>query len=234
MKLVQRGSKISYIQMFMFLGGTITLVFGLLTAFIPGLHMAWVVRDPWTYRDLEWHIEYLSMQPQIYVATPWSLISCIGGVLGIASVLRNGIRFLRIGFPGIFLGILGLLSPAPFHGGTPETTFHLLLLPAPILTFLGVAIMFSSLVIKFGGRYRFTLLSVPILGIYLMLFPIVGLFNIQLYASLIRYFNFTIYPWDILPFIFGLLLALLGCILCFIKTFTSLFSNVGEVLRGSD
>lgn len=233
MKLVQQRSKILCIRMFMFLGGMMTVVFGLLTAFIPGFYMAWVVRDPWIYRDYEWRMEYLSMQPQIYVATSWRLISSIGGVLGIISILKDDIRFLRLGFLGILLGIIGLLSPAPIRGGYPETTLYPLSLPASVLTFLGVAIMLSSLIYKSGGWYRLVLFSVPILGTYSLLYPVIGLFNLQIYADFIYYLNHEGSLLHITFFILGFMLALLGCSLCLIKTFTGSLINKRS-LRGID
>jgi len=193
--------------------------------------MAWVVRDPWYFHDFEWHTVYLSMQPQIYVATPWRLISSIGGVFGIISIIKEDTRLLCLGLLGVFLGFIGLLSPAPFRGGPPESTFYPLLLPASILTFLGVATMFSSFVYKFGGWYRLALFSVPILGTYYLLPPIIALFDLQLYAHLSYYLTHGITLHLFLP-IFGLILALLGCILCFIKTLTS--SLTKEISKGVD
>ena len=132
-----KSSKISYIRMFMLLGGIMTVVFGLLTAFIPGLCLAWAVYDSWN-PGLGWQIEYMNMQPQIYVLTPWRLISSIGGIFGIISMLKEDVRFLRLGFLGIFLGIIGFLFLAPFRDGSFEVNFYPLILPAYGLTFLGV------------------------------------------------------------------------------------------------
>lgn len=213
------GSKISYLQIFVLIGGIMTVVFGLLTAFIPGLFAAWVMYDSWR-PELGWHIEYLSMQPQIYSATFSLLISSVGGVFGIMSMLKDDVRFLRLGFLGIFLGLVGVWSPMPVRGVTEQIIFPLPL-PASILSFLGVVIMFSSLVYKSGGLHRLALLSMPILGIYSVIFPITAFFDLQFYARLSSYRMHEGYTWNILLLLFAYLMALIGCFLCFLKTFTS-------------
>lgn len=230
-KLEKQRSKISYVRIFMFLGGIMTIVFGLIAAFIPGLCFAWIAQNPWYYHDYEWHIEYLSMQPQIYVLTPWRLIASIGGVFGIISMLKDDVRFLRLGFLGILLGIIGLFS-APFRY-SPESAFLVLPLPAYSLTFLGVAIMLTSLMYKFGSWYRLAFFIIPLIGSYYLLYPLAVTFDLQLYASLFDYRSPTT-TWLSLFFMLGYILVFLGCIVCLLKTFKSSFTIHRLTLNNSD
>lgn len=222
--LLQDKLKFFYFQMFMFLGGMIACIFSLLTAFVPGLCFAWVGYEPWEHPELGLHIEYLSMQPQVYVLTPWRLLSFAGGILGIISMLKNDTKYLRLGPLGVILGLVGLFGSLPLRGGVPGDLFRLLSLPAYCLLSLGVAIMLSAIVIKFGGWYRLTLLSLPAIGIFWLIYPTTAFFDLQLYVSLTNY-HAPMTIWQSILFLLALILAFFGCFLCLLKTLRPLVNQ---------
>lgn len=173
------------------------LTFGLLSAFIPGLHYVRVV-EIWRYPPPIVDIAYLPFNLQLHDYTLGMLLSSVGGLLGLISSLRRGKRLLSVGFAGCFLGILASFASYP----SQPTWFPTRILfqtywVGSCLTIIGICILFVGLMLESQGLHRLSILGVP-LFLFVFLYPLLA-------ATKNFYLFFSIYRNYQMQFLFGTL-----------------------------
>jgi len=188
----------------MLIGGTITLIFGLLTAFIPNLAYMVVVTD-WNPPPHLYYLRPLSFpdSPFLYLSPPFAcmflglLVTSFGGFLGLVSAVKHDGKLAPLGSIGSLLGILGLLRAIP--SGQPPFTmleelfdFEGVLFYVPwvgvCLTLVGVSFMLVSSAAKGNRVQRLTLLGIPLLMASWLIYPfLIATNNIPFLISIGKY-----------------------------------------------
>lgn len=212
----------------MIFGGIVTFIFGLLSAFIQSSAFVLLVNDPISQVQ-NIYVQYGTWQPQLHAYTLGMLVSSVGGILGVVSSLRSSLKFLRLGFLGIFLGVLGFTflsgQPQPLWERVTVEPYHTnYVLKVPwigiCLTLLGVLVMFTSYMYEAGGWYRLVIIGVPLLLLSWLLCPLlIGFWGVS--PSLRSFFmNVRTNIWfGSLPVV-GFTLIIGGTVLGFLKTFS--------------
>jgi len=147
-----------------------TVVFGLLSAFIQGLAYITVHIVPGTVSPM---VYFGVFSFHIHDFTLVMLVSTISGLLGLISSIKRYNELISIGFTGGFLGILGFLfCPSGFFYSlfTGEYGFYILGLGS-CLTLISVSLMLIGLTVRSKGWHYITLLGVPLLLISRLSFP---------------------------------------------------------------
>jgi len=210
-------------RVLMILGGAMALIFGLLTAFIPGLAYVEVwVFSPFITTPA---VVHFSFDFQIHGFTFGLLVSSVGGLLGLTAALTPVNRRAYLGFMGDFLGILGfflgilgfLFYPPSSYVTIPE--FHFFDVPwvGVCLTLAGVSVMFIGSMVKSEGWHRLTLLGIPLLLTSWLTYPLlIAINNRPLLLSIYRsgLMNALFFYF----FIIGFVLTLLGSAIGFWKS----------------
>jgi hypothetical protein len=196
-------------RILMIIGGVMTLIFGLLSAFIPGLHYVEVVwcRAPWCSSPN--YIKYFPFKLQLHDNTLGLVLCSVGGLLGLISSLRRDKRLVSTGFAGDFLAILAFVASYPPHSlAMPFYTLFPTYWVGSCLTIIGVCILFVGLMLESRGWLRLSILGVP-LFLFVLLYPLLAATkNFYLFFSIYR--NYPIQAlFGILIYI-GLGLTLLG------------------------
>ena len=161
--MIWEGSEISYFRVFVFLGGFMSVVFGMLSAFIQGLAYVTAYFPPLGMGPPV--IGFWDYQFQIHGFTFGMLVSTVGGLLGLVSSVKRYNELISIGFVGSFLGVLGFLFfPSEFFISlmTGEYYFNVLWV-GPCLTLISVSLMLVGLTSRSKGWHYWTLLGVPLL-----------------------------------------------------------------------
>ena len=209
-------------RLLMIIGGAMALIFGLLSAFIPGLHYVRVV-DFWP-RHLGVDIESLPFKLQLHDYTSGMLLCSVGGLLVLIPSLRRDKRLISIGFAGDFLAILGLIfsSPRP-PGWFPTSILFETWWLGGCLAIVGICVMFVGLMLQYRGWQRLSILGVP-LFLFVLLYPLLIVTkNFHLFFSIFR-------NWEV-QFFFGVLiyigfcLILLGSIVGFLRFLPNLIQT---------
>lgn len=161
------------------------LIFGLLSAFIPGLHYVRVV-DFWRHPGVD--IEYLPFKLQLHDYTSGMLLCSVGGLLVLIPSLRRDKRLISIGFAGNFLAILGLFFSSPRPPGWFPTNILLeTWWLGSCLAIVGICVMFVGLMLQYRGWQRLSILGVPFLLLNACMFPVLGATrNFDLLYSILR------------------------------------------------
>jgi len=105
--MIWEGSKISYSRMLVFLGGLVTVVFGLLSAFVRGLAYGIVYVSPGSMVSPRVYFPHFYFQTHDF--TLGMLVSSIGGLLGLISSVKHFNKLISIGYIGGIMGVLGFL-----------------------------------------------------------------------------------------------------------------------------
>jgi|GEM_PF-2110149 len=162
-------------------GSITTLVFGLLAAFIPGLAyvtvQSYFMDVPVALYGLP-SVYYPPLEPGVHMNTIKLVISAIGGLIGLFSLLENQNKPAYMGFAAIAITNLGLMLPT----GDARISFpEMRNFDVPWLGFylvlVGVSIMFLGLAMKKPIVPRITLLSVPLLLAVYSIYPLFVLSN---------------------------------------------------------
>lgn len=195
------------------IGGAMALIFGLLTAFIPGLAYVRV----WVFAPLIIMItpavEYFPFDFQIHGYTSGLLISSIGGFLGLTAALMRVNRRAYLGFMGNFLGFLGFLSLlfSPLgESAIPEVHYFWVPWVGTCLTLIGISLMFVGTMVESREWHHLTLLGIPLILTSLLTHPLlIAVNNLPLLLSIHRNMSINV--------LFGYLI-LLGFALTFFGT----------------
>lgn len=183
--MIWEGSEISYFRMFVFLGGIMTVVFGLLSAFVRGLAYVTVYfPPPGMGPPVIGGFGVLSFQ--IHGFTFGMLVSTVGGLLGLISSIKRYNELVSIGFVGGFLGASGFLFHPPGFSSplTGEYRFNILWLGS-CLVLIGISLMLIGLTAISKGWHYLTLLGIPPLLISRLTFPLSILSNnLPLFSSI--------------------------------------------------
>ncbi|MFA5365684.1 MAG: hypothetical protein WC325_10940 [Candidatus Bathyarchaeia archaeon] len=202
----------------LFSGSSITLIVGLLAAFIPGLAYV-TVHSYFVYVPVHPYglpyVYYPSLDFSTHIYTTRLFISALGGLIGLLAMFGKSKQPL-IGAFSIAVASLGLMLPAT---GDMRLTFpEMRLFDVPwigsFLVVVGVSLMFLGLTTKKPHVLRVTLLSVPLL---LVVYSINPLFVLNNYL-----------PWSI----FGALSTSPINLLMWVLTLTGHLLMIWGALRG--
>jgi len=166
-----------------------TLVFGLLTAFIPGLAYVEVyITGPTHLGQTYPYVACFPFEFQIHGFTFGLLVSSVGGILGLTSALRRGNKLVYLAFIGDFLGILGFLFyPPTRYSIIPEIHFFDVPWVGVCLTLIGISMMTVGCVVKCRGWHRLTVLGIPLLLASWLIYPLlITVNNLPLLLSIHR------------------------------------------------
>lgn len=106
-------------RLLLIVGGSMTLIFGLSTAFIPNLAYVKVTSTYWPYKQI--YFEYLSFKVQLHESSFGLMMTSVGGFLGLLSSVKRDVKRDLLCFAGDLLGVLGVVFySAPIQGSIPE------------------------------------------------------------------------------------------------------------------
>lgn len=149
----------------LFFGSSITLVVGLLAAFIPGIAYVTVhkyfldVPNP----PFGPYVSYPSLDFGTHIYTTRLIVSAVGGLIGLFALFGKSKRSY-IGVLAIAVASMGLMLPAMDTRMTfPEMSLIDVPWTGSFLVLVGVCLMFLGLAIKKPNVPRVTFLSVPLL-----------------------------------------------------------------------
>lgn len=195
-------------RLFLFFGSTITIVFGLLAAFVPGLAYVTVQSNMWTVTS---SVYYQPLELGVHMDTAQLVISAIGGLIGLFSLLERKNKPAYMGFAAIAVTSVGLMLPAYYERFTaPEIYYFDVPWIGFLLVLVGVSIMFLGLAIKKPKVPRITLLSAPLLLAVYSIRPLFVLCNFLSSGVFVAHSNLS-WLMGILT-LAGHLLMLLGAI----------------------
>lgn len=163
-------------RILMIVGGAMALIFGLLSAFIPGLHYVRMVylRRPFQGRP-RIDIAYLPFKLQLHDYSLGMLLFSVGGLLGLISSLRRDNRLVSAGFAGSFLAMLGLFASAPRPPNWfPTSILFEMWWLGSCLAIVGVCVMFVGSMMEFRGWHSLSVLGVPFLLCNVLLFQLLA------------------------------------------------------------
>ena len=160
----------------LFLGSIITLSFGLLAAFVPGLAyvtvQSYFMDTPVSILGLP-RVYYPPLELGVHMNTAKLFISAIGGIIGLFSLLEGKAKPSYIGFAAICVANLGLMLPTrDTRISFPEMRNFDVPWIGFFLVLVGVSIMFLGYAMKKRSVPRITLLSVPLLLVVYSLNPL--------------------------------------------------------------
>lgn len=163
------------------LGSIITLISGLLAAFIPRL--AYVTIYTFSEFPLEMPTplaRYSPLEFSFHTATLGLLLASAGSLATLLSQIATDKKRLNLSSAGISLGIIGLLLSAWPRTEQPtlSISYHYVQMPwvGTIVTMMGISIMFVGFAAK-SRVSRISLLSVPILLMLYLATPIMIVSN---------------------------------------------------------
>jgi len=173
--------KLTRLKVLLFTGSFLTLVAGLLTAFVPGLAFATVSSY---FADLPappYGLPFVSFQSLdfgTHIYTARFIFAAIGGLLGLVSVVWKSKQTL-IGAGALATTGFGLISPA--YGDMRATFPEMQLFDVPwtgtFLVLAGLSLMFLGLIVRRSGVPRWSFLGVPVLLLAYATYPILVLAN---------------------------------------------------------
>ncbi len=167
-------------RLFLFFGSTITIVFGLAAAFVPGL--AYVTVSSY-FQDvpippLNAIAQYQSLEFGVHMFTAKLVISAIGGLVGLFSLLERNNKPAYMGFAAIVVASVGLMLPVYYSRlSAPAVQFFDVPWIGVLLVLVGVSTMFLGLAMNKTHIPRITVLSVPLLLAVYLIRPICVLCN---------------------------------------------------------
>jgi len=169
-----------------FLGGIMTVIFGLFSAFVRGLAYITVYFPPLGMGPPV--IGFGDFSFQIHGFTFGMLISTIGGLLGLVSSVKRSNELCSIGFVGGFLGALGFLfHPPGFRSLLTGAYYFNILWLGSCLVLIGISLMLIGLTARSRGWHYLTLVGIPLLLISRLTFPLSILSNnVPLFLSIHR------------------------------------------------
>jgi len=228
---MENKSKIETIsRLLMIIGGAWTLIFGLLTAFIPSLAYVEMIHAYWGYEQgyEQLYLVYLPFKVQLHESSFGMLVSSVGGFLGLLSSVRGDVKRDFLGFVGGFLGVLGILFyGSPIRGSAPEILIFYEPWVGVCLTLIGVSIMFTGSVVKSEWWHSLSLLGIPLfLTIWLIPLHLIAVNNLPLLLSIE-------YSGSLMPLfrmhVVGLVLMLFGSVVGIWKS----KAHLTRIFRGS-
>ena len=173
--------KLNLNNLLLFCGSSITLVVGLLAAFVPGLAYvtvhSYAMDVPVNPYGLP-YVYYLPLDFGTHLYTMRLFVSAIGGLIGLLAMFWKS-KEGYIGASAIALASLGFMLPAT---GDMRLTFpEMRLFDVPwagsFLVLVGICLMFLGLAIKKPNVPRATFLSVPLLLVVYSIRPLFVLSN---------------------------------------------------------
>lgn len=206
-------------RLLLIVGGSMALIFGLLTALIPNLAYVKVTRILWGYNQLSFERVYLPFKVQLHESSFALMMASVGGFLGLLSSVKRDL----LCFTGDFLGVLGVVFYSPPIAGSiiiaqiayePWLGFS--------LTLVGISIMFIGSMVKSEGWHRLTLLGIPSLLTIPVIIPfLIAINDLPLLFSF-RRVDRLIGLLLFLGYFIGFTLMHIGSVIGFLKSITKL------------
>ncbi len=175
-------------QFILFIGSVITLLIGLLSAFVPGLAYITV--------SAEWSNFLLPGQPHVVTIQAFNfsfhdftiklLVSAFGGILCLCSLgceHKDSVPFLS--FAGLSLGAIGFLLPYGTTQAAASDYSTDIFWGGSLITLVGVLLMFVGFALKNTNVPKKALLVIPVLLIIYLTSPVlIFTGNLQLFIFL--------------------------------------------------
>jgi hypothetical protein len=161
-------------NLLLFCGSSITLVVGLLAAFIPGLAYVTVISH---FVGLP-SVHYLPLSFSAHLLTMRLFVSAISGLIGLLAMFWKN-KQSYIGALAITVASLGFMLPATGDMRLTNPMTRLFDVPwaGSFLVLVGICLIFLGLTIKKPNVPRATFLSVPLLLVAYSIHPLFVLSN---------------------------------------------------------
>jgi hypothetical protein len=173
--------KLTRLKGLLFAGSFLTLVAGLLTAFVPGLAFATVssyfADVPAPLYGLPF-VSFQSLDFGTHIYTARFIFAALGGLLGLGSVVWKSKQTL-IGAGALATTGFGLISPAygDVRATFPEVRLFDVYWTGTFLVLAGLSLMFLGLTIRKACVSRLSFLGVPVSLVVYSISPILVLAN---------------------------------------------------------
>jgi hypothetical protein len=171
-------------KLILILGSFIAALSGFLAAFVPGIAYITISAE-WANFLLPDAPHFLTYPPLIFSIhdlTVKLLVTAVGGLVGVFSILENKSTVPFLSFAGISLGTIGFLLPSGASQGLVDVFSANIPWIGSLTALVGVLIMFLGFALRNAKVPRRALVVVPILLIVYLISPVLILTdNLSIY-----------------------------------------------------